>query len=412
MPLEVPKLRTRFPSLYQVQVGGRPAVFFDGPAGSQVPRQVVEAVEAYLGQTNANQHGHFVTSIETEWMVTDTRLGVCDLLGTDDPDEIVFGPNMTTLTLALSRALARTWSEGDEVVVTRMDHDANVWPWVQAARDAGATVRWVDLDPDDVTLDLDSLDEALSERTVLVAVGAASNAVGTLNPLPEIARRAHAVGAEVFVDAVHYAPHRLIDIPAWGCDWLACSAYKFFGPHVGVLWGRRGRLDEVEAYRVRPAGAALPGKWETGTQSHEGIAGVRAAIGYLASLGEGAGRRACLVDAFDRIAAWETQLAERMLAAFEAVPGLRVLGITDPGRFDERVPTFGVVHEQVPAEQIAMRLGGEGIFTWSGHFYAVELTERLGLEPEGMLRVGALHYNTLEEVDRLGESLGRILGEG
>jgi len=402
--LDVADLRFRFPALQRL-LGERPPVFFDGPAGSQVPAQVGDAVAAYLGETNANTHGSFATSLEVEWMLHDAAGAVADLLGAGDPEEIAFGPNMTTLTLGFSRALGHTWGPGDEVLVTRQDHDANVWPWVLAARDAGATVRYVDVDPTDCTLDLDDLDAKLSERTRLVAVGAASNAVGTVQPVGEVVRRAHAAGAEVFVDAVHFAPHRSIDVGAWDWDYLVCSAYKFFGPHVGILWGRRERLEAIDAYRVRPAGEALPGKWMTGTQSHEGIAGVRAAIGYLASLGEGSSRRACLEDAFAAIEAHERDLAARFLDLFERLPGLRVLGIDDRARLAERVPTFGVVHDRVPAETLAKVLGAAGIFCWSGDFYAVELIRRLGLEPHGMLRIGALHYNTVAEIDRLGDAL-------
>jgi cysteine desulfurase family protein (TIGR01976 family) len=384
----------------------------DGPAGSQVPQAVADAMTRYLLHTNANTHGPFPTSAESDAIVADTHAFVADLLQVDDPDEIAFGPNMTTLTLGLSRAIGSTWREGDEIVVTRLDHDANVWPWVQAARDAGATVKWVELRPEDGTLDLDSLDEVLCERTRLVAVGAASNALGTVNPVAEVVRRAHAVNAQVFVDAVHYAPHRRIDVGAWDCDYLACSAYKFFGPHVGILWGRRALLETLPAYRVRPAGSALPGKWMTGTQSFEGIAGTRAALDYLAWLGGGGGRRGALDRAFEQIQAHETRLALAMLDVFAANPEVTVWGISDPARVSERVATFGITVRGVPSSVVARRLGEQGVFVWPGHFYAVECIRALGLEPEGLVRIGALHYNTIEEVARVGEVLAGLEREG
>jgi cysteine desulfurase family protein (TIGR01976 family) len=409
--LDVAACRRQFPALAR-EFDGQPAVYFDGPAGSQTPRRVIDAMVRYMTERNANHGGLFPTSRESDAMLDDARAAAADLLGAKNPREIVFGANMTTLTFAISRALARTWQAGDEIVVTRLDHDANFTPWVLAARDAGATVRYVDVRAEDCTLDLDDLKAKLSPRTRLVAVGCASNAVGTVNPVAQITSLAHKVGAQVFLDAVHYAPHRLMDVAGWGCDFLACSAYKFFGPHVGVLWGREQLLASLPAYKVRPASDEVPDRWMTGTQNHEGIAGTLAAIEYLAELGggatTGASRRHALIAAFAKINAHENQLAERMLTGLAGLPEIRVWGITNPERLADRVPTFGVRHARLTAAEIAERLGRQGIFVWHGNFYAQPLTEALGLEPAGLVRIGMLHYNTSEEIDRLLAALANL----
>lgn len=408
-PFDVDAIRRRFPALSR-EIDGRPVVHFDGPAGSQVPEEVAEAVRRSLLHENANTHGCFTTSLEVDARLAEAHQAAADLLGSDEPDLVVFGPNMTTLTFALSRSLARTLEPGDEILVTDLDHDANVTPWVTAARDAGATVKHVAVRTEDCTLDLDDLAAKLTARTKLVAAGAASNAVGTMNPVRRIADLAHDAGALLFVDAVHYAPHLSMDVKAWDADFVACSAYKFFGPHVGFLWGRREHLERLPAYRVRPAGDELPGRWMTGTQSHEGIAGARAAIDYLAGLGraEEEGRRQALVAAYDAIAVHERALARRFLEGVSALPDVRVYGITDTGRLDERVPTFGITHRRLRPADVARRLAAAGIFVWDGNFYALPLTTRLGLEPEGMVRIGLLHYSTAQEVDRLLEQLEEI----
>ena len=409
--------RQQFPALTR-QIDGRPAIFFDGPAGSQVPVRVIEAIAAYLRTCNANHGGVFATSRESDALLEKAHQALVDFFGSADPTGIVFGANMTTLTFSLSRALARTWRAGDEIVVTRLDHDANVTPWVLAARDAGATVRHVAIHPDDCTLDLDDLRRQLSPRTRLVAVGAASNAVGTINPVAEICRLAHTIGAEVFVDAVHAAPHSLPDVAAWDCDWLVASAYKFFGPHVGVLWGRTGRLAKLEAYKLRPASDSLPGKWMTGTQNHECIAGALAAIDYLEELGiavsspaipaEAIGRRRALSAAYAAIGEYERQLAKRLLAGFSQLKGVKVFGIRDRSRLAERVPTFGIRHARMTPHALAEWLAARAIFVWHGNFYALPLTEALGLEPEGLVRIGLLHYNTATEIDRLLGALSEL----
>ncbi len=401
--------RPQFPAL-QRSIGGEQAVFFDGPAGSQVPQRVLDAIGDYLVRMNANHDGLFATSRASDKLLHEAHRGLADFVGADDPDCIVFGANMTGLTFAVSRALAKTWKPGDEILLSRLDHDANVSPWVLAAQDAGATVKHIDIRRDDCTLDMDDFRAKLSDRTRLVAVGQASNAVGTINPIDEISRAAHEVGALVYCDAVHYAPHGRIDVGALGCDLLVCSAYKFFGPHVGVLWARRELLEELPAYKVRPAPDATPGRWMTGTQNHEGIAGTLAAVEYLADLGRTFGpadakRPAAIEAAFTAITAHERRLADRLISGLIRRPEITVWGITDPKRMDQRVPTLGITHENLTPTQLAQSLADRDIFVWHGNFYALPVTQALGLEPEGMVRIGLLHYNTEEEIGRLLEAL-------
>ena len=402
--LDIAAIRRRFPALARTQ-NGQPVIFFDGPAGSQAPRSVVDSVADYLVRMNANHDGLFATSRESDAMLDDAHRAMADFVGTDDPDTVVFGANMTSLTFALSRALAKTWRPGDEVLLSRLDHDANFTPWVLAAKDAGATVRHVEINADDCTLDIDDLTAKLSPRTRLVAVGCAGNATGTINPVEEIVAAAHRFGALVFLDAVHYAPHALPDVAAWDCDFLACSAYKFFGPHVGVLWGRRQLMADLPAYKVRPAPDDTPGRWMTGTQNHEGIAGTLAAVEYLADLGRSCqadvtDRRAALVAAYRNIASHERSLVSTMLAGLAELPAVKIWGITDQNRLDQRVPTVAITHDRIRPAELARHLGDLGIFVWHGNFYAQPLTEALGLEPDGMVRIGLLHYNTQEEVQR------------
>jgi cysteine desulfurase family protein (TIGR01976 family) len=410
--LDLAAIRRQFPALGRQQAG-RPVVFFDGPAGSQTPQRVADAVSHYLLNTNANHGGVFATSVESDAMLADAHQAAADLVGAPDPRCVAFGANMTTLTFALSRALADAWRPGDEVLVTQLDHDANITPWVLAAHDVGAKVHHVQIDTRDCTLDLADFRAKLSRRTKLVAVGCASNSVGTINPFEEMTRLAHSAGALVFLDAVHYAPHLQLDVQAWDCDFLACSAYKFFGPHVGVLYGKAEHLEALPAYKLRPASNHIPDRWETGTQNHEGIAGVRAAIDYLADLGRSlappaAARRPALLAAFAAIAAYERKLVGRLLEGLARLPAIRVFGITDPARLGERVPTVSLRHAKHPPRQLAERLAERGIFVWHGNYYALALSEALGQEPEGMVRVGLLHYNTAEEVDRLLEALGGV----
>jgi cysteine desulfurase family protein (TIGR01976 family) len=407
--LSLTHIRSQFPALAQTQ-SGRPVVFFDNPGGTQCPRSVIDAVSGYLESDNANHGGAFATSVRSDAMLADAHAAMADLVGAGSAREIIFGANMTSLTFSISRALGRRLSPGDEVVVTRLDHDANVAPWLLLAEDRGAVILWADIREADCTLDLESLEAQLSPRTRIVAVGYASNAVGTVNDVRRVSEMAHAVGAITYVDAVQYAPHAPIDVQALGCDFLACSAYKFFGPHVGALYGRLGLLEELTAYKVRPAGSQPPDKFETGTQNHEGIAGTRAAVEYLAGLAPAkaaAGpRRTRVVAGMEALQSYERGLCGRLLDGLCGVPGLRVWGITDPARLDERVPTVSFTMDRLAPREIAQRLAAAGIFVWSGHFYALALTSRLGLEPSGgLLRVGLAHYNTEEEVDRLIEEL-------
>jgi cysteine desulfurase family protein (TIGR01976 family) len=391
---DVVSLRRQFPALERAG----DTIFLDGPGGTQVPQGVIDAVVYYLTTCNANHGGLFDTSRASDKILHQAHLAVADLLNAPSPDEVVFGANMTTLTLHLSRALARTWRPSDEVLVTRLDHDANVSPWVLAARDAGAT------------LDLDDLRRHLGPRTRLVAVACASNAVGTINDVRTIARWAHEAGAHVFLDAVHYAPHGPIDVQAWDCDFLACSAYKFFGPHVGILWGRRELLTELPAYKLRPASDALPDRWMTGTQNHEGIAGVTAAVDYLAAnASDAADRRHRLRTALTAIQAYEAELSRRLLRGLAERPRFKVWGITDLERVSARVPTVSVTMKERSAADIATHLAGRRIQVWNGNMYALELTERLDLEESGgLLRIGMVHYNTADEVDRLLAALDEL----
>jgi cysteine desulfurase family protein (TIGR01976 family) len=407
-------LRDRFPALARTQ-DGRPVVFTDAPGGSQVPDAVIEAVAAAYRRGVSNHDGVFVTSREVDDVVANARAAGADLVGAD-PDQIVFGPNSTTLLLHLSRAFARTLGPGDEVVVTRLDHDANVRPWVLAARDAGATVRWVDLRPDDTTLDIDSFDAALSERTRLVAFTLASNATGTITPASELVARAKAAGALVAVDGVHMAQHRAIDLDDLGADVLAVSPYKVFGPHLGMLAVRHDLLDRLDPYRLRPTdGYPSPLRWETGTPNHEGLAGFAAAVEYLAEVGRtyaapaGDARRDAVRAAYDAIEAHECALTLRFLDGLAGVDGARLLGIAEPGRASQRTPTFAIRLGEQDPKATATALGERGIFVWDGHYYAMELFERLGLlDRGGAVRIGFCHYSTPAEVDRVLEALADL----
>jgi len=409
-PVEI--IRQQFPALGR-QINGRPAVFLDGPAGSQVPRSVSNAVTDYLLNTNANRGAPFATAVESDAVLDHAHEVLADFFGAPDPQEVCFGANMTTITFQVSRALSRRWQPGDEIVVCRGDHDGNYSPWVLAAEDAGVTIRHIELNPDDWSIDLNSLDAVLSDKTRLVAAGLAGNATGNINPVAEIARRAHAAGALVYVDAVHFAPHGRIDVQTLDCDFLVCSAYKFFGPHVGILWGRRHLLEEFRPYKLRPAPNTLPGRWMTGTQCHEGIAGAAAAVEYLASLGqpqenaEESTRSTQLDSAFRQIVTYEQSLSEQLLHGLTGIPGVRVHGIQDFNQLEERVPTMSLTCPDTTPEHLAGRLADEGIFTWAGNHYAQPFTEAAGLEPNGTLRIGALHYTTSDEIDRVVDAVRR-----
>jgi cysteine desulfurase family protein (TIGR01976 family) len=409
MSFDPKTVRDHFPALR------RDAVFFDGPAGSQVPQSVIDAISSYYVKHNANHGGLFATSRESDAIVDEARRACADLLGTSDDGCIAFGANMTTMTFALSRAIAARWKPGDEVIVTRLDHDANVSPWIRAASDRGAIVRHVAIHPEDCTLDMDDFKRNLSPRTRLVAMGCASNAVGTRNQFVEMTRLAHEAGALVFLDAVHHAPHLLMDVTAWDCDFLCCSAYKFFGPHVGILYGKRQLLEELPAYKVRPCAETLPDRWTTGTQNFAAIAGVGTAIDYLAIAGGqdepgrvSAGRRAFLQRTFTAIEQYERHACQQLLEGLSTLKCIRVCGITDPKRLAERVPTVSFTHNRLSPLQVVNHLASRNIFAWHGNYYALPLTEALGVEPDGMVRVGLLHYNTSAEVDRLIAALAEI----
>lgn len=396
-PLDVAAVRRQFPGLALPGGAGRSAVFFDGPAGSQTPLVVADAVRDYLLHGNANHGGAFATSRATDAMVAAARAAFADFFGASDAEEIVFGANMTTITFHLARQLARTWRVGERIVVTDSDHDANVTPWVLAARDAGCTVQRIAVRPD-ATLDLADAAAKITAGTRLVAVATASNLSGTIHPVAEIAAMAHAHGALVFVDAVHSAPHLRLDAQALGADFVVASAYKFFGPHLGVLWGRRALLEEIAVDKVRPAPDRGPEKWQTGTANFEGVAGALAAVRYLESLGGAAEPRAALDRAFAAIAAHEQALGARLLAGLQALP-VRIVGIANPARAASRCPTVSFVPSGLPPRTLARHLAERHVHAWAGNSYAVALTQALGLEPHGVLRLGLLHYNTADEVD-------------
>ena len=409
--LDIEWVRQQFPSLKQT-VGGQQAVFFDAPGGTQVPQRVIDAVANYLSTSNANTCGAFLTSARTDQLIADARAAMADFLNCD-ADEVVFGPNMTTLTLALSRAIGRELKSGDELLVTCLDHDANVSPWV-SLEERGVKVRTADIKPGDCTLDMFDLSAKIRRSTRVVAVGWAANAVGTINDVGEAVRLAHASGAVAFIDAVHYAPHGPIDVRALDCDFLACSAYKFFAPHLGILYGKREQLQRLRPYKLRASSEQLPDRWETGTQNHEGLAGLIAAIDYIAELGRrqnpaAASRRDAILAAYKAIRQHEQELTAQLITGLLAIPGLTFYGIRDLARLDQRTPTVAIRMEGQTPRELATKLGERGIFTWDGNYFAINLTERLGVETSGgMLRIGLTHYNTAEEVERLLEELKRL----
>ena len=435
--LDLGWVRSNFPSLART-IAGEPAAFLDGPGGTQVTQSVIDAVSHYLRTSNANTHGAFATSHETDELIAGARSAIADFLGAG-PDEIVFGPNMTTLTFAVSRSIGRELGPGDEILLTTLDHCANISPW-QALAERGVKIQFADIREQDCTLDMDDLARKLSSRTRVVAAGYASNAVGTINDVKTIIRMAHDVGALAYIDAVHYAPHRLIDVRDLDCDFLACSTYKFFGPHMGALYGKRELLERLHPYKVRPNTDSAPARWEMGTLNHESIAGVKACVDYLAELGRrtrvhaapnapareielssrvhsieptlgdtkdtSRSRRELLRAAYRVILSHEHGLSLRMLHGLAETPGLRLYGIADPSHIAYRCPTFAIRMEGHHPAELSRRLGDRGIFTWDGNYYALNLTERLDVERDGgFLRIGFVHYNTEEEVDRVLQAL-------
>jgi len=413
--LDLTWVRSQFPALAQT-INGHPAVFLDGPGGTQVPQRVIDAVADYLARNNANTGGAYHTSRNTDRMIAEARSAMGDFLNCD-ADEIVIGPNMTTLTFAMSRALGRELGPGDEIVLTLLDHDANFSPW-KALEEKGVIIRTVKFNEDDCTLDMHDLTAKIKtgERTRLVAVGYASNAVGTINNVAEVVRLARQAGALSYIDAVHYAPHGPIDVRALDCDFLVCSTYKFFGPHMGVLYGKREHLKRLHPYKVRPNTDNIPNCWEWGTLNHECIAGIRACVDYWEELGRRAKpavttRRGAILAAHEATHEHERKMMEKMIAGLLALPGLKLYGISDSRRFENRCATIVVRIEGHTPLELATKLGERGFFTWDGNYYALNVTEQLDVERlGGFLRIGLVHYNTMEEVERLLAALREIVG--
>jgi len=417
MPINHNLIRQQFPSL------DRPAIFLDNPAGTQISKPSLERMNRYLLEHNANHGGMFETSFKSDEVLHEAHAAMADFLNAARPEEIIFGNNMTTLTLHMSRSVARNLKAGDSILVTRLDHDANIAPWMLIAEDKGCNLIWVDIDVEQGTLDLDDFARALEQKPKIAAFGYASNLLGTINPVKKLTKMARDAGAIVYIDAVQYAPHGPIDVQDIGCDFLVCSSYKFFGPHAGALYGRYDLLNELTAYKVRPAGNELPYKFETGTQNHEGIAGVLGSLEYIEWLGKefGAdqesvwkatgfsGRRLELKKGMSAMQAYEAELSRELIEIIESVPGTRIHGITDLNRLDERVPTVSFTLERKRPEQIAEAIGKQDIYVWNGHNYALAIVERLGLlEAGGMIRVGPVHYNTKEELQKFGEVLEKV----
>ncbi|MGE0213729.1 MAG: cysteine desulfurase-like protein [Parvibaculaceae bacterium] len=419
-PIE--RIRAAFPAL-SITDEGRPRVYFDNPAGTQVPQAVIDRTVEALKAKNANLGGFFVTTREATDMVDEAHAAMADFYNAASPEEIVFGQNMTSLTLHMSRCLAKGFRAGDEIVLSRMDHDANVAPWLLVAEDVGMAVKWVDFDPESCEFPEDALDKVLSDRTRLFAIGFASNCTGSINDVKAMAAKARAAGALVYVDAVQYAPHCGIDVQTLGADFLVSSAYKWFGPHQGILWGRREALERTFSYKVRPAGNELPHRFETGTLSHEGMAGSIGAIDYLARIGEdvaqdrhrasysGMSRRGAAIHAaFDVLTEWEHVLCRRLIDGLSEFKGLKIHGVTSANAMHRRVPTVSFSLASHHPADLAKGFANENIFVWSGHNYAVEPVTRMGLmEKGGVLRVGLAHYNTPEEVDALLGTLQAML---
>jgi len=412
--LDINWIRSQFPS-FSEKVYGYSAAYLDGPGGTQVPQRVIDAISNYLKYSNANTNGAYATSYRTNETIAGARGAMADFLGCD-ADEVVFGFNMTSLTFAMSRAIGRELGSGDEIVLTLLDHDANFSPW-NALEELGVTIRRVAVNKADCTLDMSDLAHKINSHTKLVAVGYASNAVGTINEVMEVVRLAHSAGALAYIDAVHYAPHGPIDVRALDCDFLVCSSYKFFGPHMGVLYGKREHLKRLHPYKVRANTNESPYRWEWGTLNHEGIAGIAACVDYIADIGRklkpsAGSRREAILAAYDEIVKYERALCERLIQGLREFPGLKVYGITDPQRFHRRCPTIALRVDGHSPLELATKLGERGLFTWDGNYYALNLTEQLDVEKDGgFLRIGLFHYNTVEEVDRLLARLREIVAK-
>jgi len=413
MSFDLEAIRSQFPGLALTDNGTR-RIYFDNPAGTQVPVCVAAAMADCLMTKNANLGGYFASSLDADRVVQSARDGMADFLNAPASDEIIFGQNMTTITLHLSRSIGRLLRSGDEIVLSQMDHDANVWPWVLLARDLELEIRWLPFDKESFEFDLDVLDEIITERTRLVCVGSASNLTGTLNDIKEICARTRAAGAMSFVDGVQSAPHIPTDVQDIGCDFFVCSSYKFFGPHQGILWGRREVLEQLEPYKVRPSPAELPWCFETGTQSNEGLAGIAATVDYFALIGQSMaeeqlgnwdqfqGQRQQVHAAMELVFDYEKTLTSRLIDGLLDIDGITVQGITDKDAMDRRVPTVSFTHATAAPDKIARALAKQNIFVWGGHNYAVEVVRTLGIdETGGAVRIGPVHYNSIAEIDEL-----------
>jgi cysteine desulfurase family protein (TIGR01976 family) len=422
MTFDLEAIRSQYPALAATDNATR-RIYFDNPAGTQVPQVVADRMSDCLLQSSANLGGYFQTSKLADAVVDDAHMAMADLLNAPSPDEIIFGQNMTTITLHVSRSIGRLLSPGDEIILSRMCHDANVQPWVLLARDLDLKIRWLPFDTETFEFDLARLDELLNQRTKLVCVGGASNLTGTINDVSEICRKVHDAGAWTYIDAVQSVPHISTDVQEIGCDFLACSAYKFFGPHQGILFGRREALEQLDAYKVRPAPGEIPGCFETGTQSHEGMAGTAAAVDYFATIGQSmaasyherypdfTGRRLYAHAAMDLLFDYEKKLARQLIDGLLGIPGVTVQGISKADALERRVPTVSFTHASAKPDDIAVALAKENIFAWSGHNYAVEVARALGIyDHGGAVRIGPVHYNSAEEINELLDSLDRVLG--
>jgi len=417
MTIDLDRIRAQFPALSETD-DGRQRLYFDNPAGTQVPLMVAERMTNCLLKASANIGGYFKTSELAGVIADEARAAMADFLHAPSPDEIIFGQNMTTLTLHISRSIGRLLQPGDEIILSQMDHDANVEPWVLLARDFDLKIRWLPFDTVSFEFDLSKLDRLLTNKTRLVCVGGASNLTGTINDVKTICAKARSAGAWSFVDAVQSAPHIPSDVQDTGCDFFVCSAYKFFGPHQGILWGRRDVLEQLEPYKVRPAPDELPWCFETGTQSHEGMAGTTAAIDYFAWIGAtmadssapGGDRRQHLASGLGLLFDYEKTLAEQLIVGLQEIAGVRIQGISAADAMDRRVPTIAFTHDRHAPAAIAAALAERNIFVWHGHNYALEAVRALDiLDSGGAVRIGAVHYNSAEEIDTVLQALVTIL---
>jgi cysteine desulfurase family protein (TIGR01976 family) len=421
MQFDLDAIRAQFPAL-AITDNGQPRIHFDNPAGTQVPRAVIERMTECLIESNANVHGPFRTSHKVDELIAEFRAAMADMLNANSAKEIVFGQNMTTITLHMSRSIGRLLEKGDEIILSHMDHDGNIAPWLLLAEDLGLVVKWMPFNTDTFEFDLDRLDDILTSKTKLICIGGASNLIGTINDVKTVCAKAKAAGALTYIDAVQFVPHVSTDVQSLGCDFLVCSAYKFFGPHQGILWGRRELMERLTPYKARPAPEEIPACFETGTQSHEGMAGTLGAVDYFAWIGETmsrawhgkysrfSGRRKFVHAAMDCLFEYETGLARQLISGLQQLPGVRVQGITSPDALDRRVPTVAFTVNGERPDDIAKSLAERNIFVWSGDFYAVEAVKVLNLhDTGGVVRIGAVHYNSSAEIDRLLNTLSEIL---